>query len=169
MADVNNIKTIAFSIRADDYKIGNSTDVELPDIEYASDEDSGGGTLGSIDVPEPGQIQSMGLTINVKCTNEDYTRLMTAKKIDLRWVTDGFKKGSTDRVQTGNKIVASVLGKKFSMGKVANGEKQEASAEYECISYYHYYDGKELIAIDKLNSIFRINGVDQLSIINNLL
>ena len=58
--------------------------------------------------------------------------------------------------------------KSFKPGKVEKGETMEAEVTLELTYILIEVDGKQLIEVDKLNSVYKVNGVDMLAEINAL-
>ena len=58
---------------------------------------------------------------------------------------------------------------KIGEGKIEPGSGQDGSYEYEVLSYKRVTNGKNILEIDKLNGVFKVNGVDQTKSINSLL
>lgn len=159
------------SLRADGVLIENVGKITLPEFEKISDTDSSGGILGEIDVPSEGRFSSSSITITMNGTDENYGTLASAKQLEIRWVT-GTLNNDSSGIETGvktNKVIASVMNKKYGGEEVEEGEKEESELEFEVISYYKYCNGKELVALDKLGKVYRLNGKDMLSNITSFL
>lgn len=144
-------------------KINDTTSATLPSIEKLTDTIKGSGIIGEIDVPTLGQVGSMELELSIRVTNEQYGILISANEIELRWVTDVLDP-STGKVKTiAHKAFLKVINKKAEEGKLEPGAAQDGSATFEVIAYRRIVNGKEILNIDKLNGIYAINGVNQLS------
>lgn len=150
-------------------KIADTTSVQLPSIEYLTDTIKGAGILGEIDWPTLSQPGSMSLSISLRVTNEDFTTLAVAKDIEIRWVTDEF---DTNNIKTGvnlNKAFLSCVPKKIDEGKIETGSSTDGSFEYEVFAYKRILNGKEMLAIDKFNGTFNVNGKNLTEDFNNFL
>lgn len=160
MAKIGN-KVANYSVYTRDertVKIGDTTSVQLPSIEYLTDSIKGAGILGEVDWPTLGQVGSMSLSISIRVTNEDFGALAKAKNLEIRWITDAF---DTTEVKTGvnlNKAFISCIPKKIDEGKIEPGSAMDGSFEYEVYAYKRILNGKEILNIDKFNGIFTING-----------
>lgn len=164
-------KTIAYSIYNKRYgmtiQIPDTTEVSLPSVEYATDSISGGGILGEIDLPTPGQINSMELEISIRATPSEVAGMLDTNDLEIRWVSDSIDTSNAATRTVANKAFLKVRLKKFEEGKIANGESQDATISYEVLAYRRIRDGAEILNIDKLNRVFKINGIDQISDISN--
>lgn len=144
-------------------KIGDTTSIQLPSIEFLSDTIKGAGILGEIDFPAYFQPGSMSLEASIRVSGEDVALIASAKDIELRWVTDVF---DTNNVKTGinaHKAFIKCIPKKFDEGKLEPGASQEGSFGWEVFAYKRTINGKEVINIDKFNNIFALNGQNMMS------
>ncbi len=58
--------------------------------------------------------------------------------------------------------------KKFNPGKVEKGEGMEAKVTLELTYLMIEVDGQQLLEVDKLNGVYKVNGVDMLAGISEL-
>lgn len=167
--NINN-KTIQYSIRAkieggNLEELGDTSSVQLPSWEYATDTISGPGILGEIDFPSYLGLKSATFSFNMR-VDEKRAAIYSApgrKWFEVRWATDKFDTSQVKIGITAHKALILGVPKKYDAGKVEVGNAQEGSNEYEVLYYKKYQDGEEVIEIDKLNGIFRVNGVDYAS------
>lgn len=157
-------KTINYSIyRRDNNRptyINDTTNLQLPAIEYLKDTLKGAGILGEVEMPTPGQIAAMTFTINIRASNEDSAYLIQPGVIDLeaRWASDRFDPSSGKTETVANKAFLKVLVKKFDEGKIEANAAAEGSYEYEVIAYQRIMNGKEILHINKFTGDLIING-----------
>lgn len=142
-----------------------------PDIEALTDTIKGAGIMGEIDLPTLGQIGSMEAEITFNKTNTEYVDLTApmAHKIEIRWVTDLIDSSNATTGIEGNKEFLTVVPKKSELGDIETNETNEATITFEVLYYQYIVAGKALIEIDKLNNIFKVNGVDYSAQIRNAL
>lgn len=159
--DISN-KTINYSIYVREngkpIKIADTTELKLPSIEILTDTIKGSGIIGEVDWPTFYQPGAMSLEVSVRASNDDIGVLMAARDIEIRWVTDVFDTTSVSTKVNAHKAFIKCVPKKIEEGKIAMGEGSEGSFEYEVFAYKRTLNGKELLNIDKFNSIFAING-----------
>jgi P2 family phage contractile tail tube protein len=60
------------------------------------------------------------------------------------------------------KVAVITLPKSFNMGNLNVGTNSDSSTEMECTYIKVWFDGKEVVELDKFNYIYRVNGVDYL-------
>ncbi|WP_326514785.1 phage major tail tube protein [Clostridium intestinale] len=147
-------------------KICDSTGVQLPSIEYLTDTIKGAGIVGEVDFPSLYQPGSMGLTINVRATNDQLPILVALKDVEIRWVTDVFDTNNVSVGVNSHKAFIKCINKKFDEGKLEPGSPQDGTFDYEVFSYKRIVNGKTVINIDKFNGIFEVNGVNLLKNVN---
>ena len=164
-------KVINYSIYASSKKIGDTSSVELPEIEFLTDSIKGAGIIGEIDLPSLYQVGSMSLSISTRVSNnpDDLALLMSARDIEIRWVTDAIDTSNVSANVIGHKAFLKCVPKKIGEGKIEPGSGQDGSYEYEMLSYKRITNGKNILEIDKLNGVFKVNGIDQAKSINSLL
>lgn len=133
-----------------------------PSIEMLSDEITGAGIMGEIDIPALGAIASMEGEITLNKTNEKAIALFTptAHKIEIRWVTNVLDSKTGTSTTQANKEIITMLPKNLELGDIETNETNEGTLTFECLTYEYIVDGKSKIKIDKLNNVFIINGTD---------
>lgn len=155
-------KTIAYNVYAGKYQVPDTTEVELPSVEMLTDTISGAGILGELDLPTFGQIGSMTCTVSFRASNEKTVDMLRTNSLEVRWVSDSIDTSNASATTVANKAFMKVKLKNFEEGKIANGSAQDGSYEYEVLSYRRIIDGAEILNIDKLNNVYKINGIDQI-------
>ena len=167
MANIISNKVIAYNVynreNNKSVKVGDTTEVTLPEIEELTDTISGAGILGEIDLPTLGQIGSLSLEIAFRSSNQETLSLLGSNNIEIRWVNDAIDTSTGKTKTIANKAFLTVKRKKFAEGKLEAGAAQDGSVEFEVLAYRRIMDGKEVLNIDKLNNIYKINGIDQLT------
>lgn len=152
---------IAHKLLVDAVEISDQVSCQLPSIEKPTSEIKGAGILGSIDMPITGQVSSMVFSISSRSINGDATELAKpgVQKIELRFIRDVMQADGS-MIPASSKVFISGVNKKFDPGKIENGATMDGSIEFEVLRYRQVIDGKETLLIDKLNNIYKINGVD---------
>jgi hypothetical protein len=69
----------------------------------------------------------------------------------------------------GLRIVEMGRVKKFKPGKIEKGEAMEATVTLELTYIMIEVDGKQLVEIDKLNGVYKVNGVDMIAGVKSLI
>ena len=140
-------------------------DITLPNIEYKTATLSGAGVGGEIEMPTPGQTNSMELEINWRTLNEDTTKLLAMKAHDLeiRGSSELYDAGTGEIKSEAIKINVRTLPKKGDSGSFKPADHTDTKSTLEIIYIKETIAGKVVLEIDKLNYIHYVDGVDFLS------
>lgn len=159
-------KTIQYSVygKIDDAmkQLANLTSVQLPSIENLTDTIKGAGIMGEIDLPSLCQTGPMTFSLGFRTDDADAAVLSAPKveEFEVRWVVDKLDTANISIGTDAHKAVIKGLSKKYDPGKVETGSAMEGSNEYEALYYKKFVNGVSVIEIDKLNNVFRVNGID---------
>ncbi len=164
-------KINAFNVYQDGVKhIGISEEVTLPEVTEMTSTMAGPGILGEIDSPAHGLFSSMEIEIPFRTLFKNAFQMMKAlNNVDMTLrgsiqVQDGMG----DLSFVGMRIVCRGRKKGFNPGSVKQGEGTGASIKLELSYLLVEIDGKKELEIDKLNSIYRVGGVDMLAAVRAL-
>lgn len=163
---VNNIrdKLINFEVfKGGSRKLG-MADVTLPSISYKTATISGAGIGGEIEMPTPGQTESMELEISWRTLNEDVTELLAicSQDLELRGANEQYDAATGEiKVQT-VKVNVRGLPKKGDLGSLKPADHTDSKTTLEVTYLKITIDGKRKVEIDKLNYIHFIDGIDYL-------
>lgn len=133
-----------------------------PDIEMLTDEISGAGIMGEIDLPALGAIAAMEGELTLNKTNEKAIALFSPEvhTLEIRWATNVLNSSTGKSSIQANKEIIKMLPKTLGLGDIETNETNEGTLTFECLTYEYIIDGKSKIKIDKLNNVFKINGKD---------
>ena len=151
--------------------IGVAASVTLPEINMKSSTVSGVGVSGEIDSPTIGQFESMEQEIQF---NTLYSSAMDMLS-PLFTVNLTFRAAQQVYDKTGGynfkglRVVEMGRVKKFNPGKIEKGEAMEATVTLELTYIMVEVDGSVLLEADKLNGVYKVNGVDMLAGVNELI
>lgn len=151
--------------------INDTTSIQLPSFENASDEIKGAGIMGAIDWPTYLSPGASTFSYNVRQDDAQHAYLSAPgkKRFEIRWVTDKFDTSNVNIGVDVHKVVIVAVPKKYDPGKIETGSTSDGSGEFEVLYFKKTLNGVEVIEIDKLNYIFRVNGVDYGADIRNSL
>lgn len=151
--------------------LGQTGEVTLPDLEAMTYTIGGAGILGEYEAPVIGRYGSMEQEIPFRCANSYLFRLMNPAgivELTLRAAVQTVLTDSGQVVENGMRIIFRGRCKKVSMGKAKQGEGMDSSVTLE-LTYYKVEAGKKTaIELDKLNGVFKLNGIDLLAPIRAL-
>lgn len=171
MAYVIPDKIDAFNVYQDGVKhIGISDKVTLPEVKELSSEMSGPGILGTIDSPAHGLFDSMEIEVPFRTlfyNAFDMMKALNSIDITLRGAIQT-QNGVGDLDFVGMRVVCRGRKKGFNPGEVTQGEGTGASVTVELSYLLIEIGGVKELEIDKLNSIYRVGGIDQLAVVRAL-
>ena len=152
-------------------RIADTTEITLPDLEYLTETLSGAGINGEIDLPTLGQIGAATLSISERSLGENSIEISEPKtqNLELRWAVMALDE-ATGTVQTvDKKLIFKGLPKKLTLGKLAPNSAEESAIDFEMLYLKYIVRGVVKIEIDKINDVFKVNGVDYNAKISNVL
>ncbi|MDO4439201.1 MAG: phage major tail tube protein [Eubacteriales bacterium] len=150
--------------------IGVGASFDLPEINMKTSTISGLGISGEIDSPVIGQFESMEQEIQFNTLYSSAVDMLNP----LKTVNLTFRAAQQVYDKTGGyafkglRVVMEGRVKKFKPGKIEKGEGMEATVTIELTSILVEVDGSEVLAIDKLNNVYRVNGEDVMAGIADL-
>ncbi|MFW5433703.1 phage major tail tube protein [Paenibacillus apiarius] len=147
------------------YRNGNeylgAADVDLPDLELATESISGAGIAGELDMPIFGQYGAMSVTINWRMLESAVFKLsrQESHQIDFRGSIQSYDVAS-GVMHIPVKVSIRSLPKTTTLGSLAPQSTMDSSNEMEIHYLKIIYDNQTVVEIDKFNYICIIDGVD---------
>lgn len=151
--------------------IGISDEVTLPDFESMTETISGAGVLGEIDSPAIGLFGSQEMEIPFRQMNSSMSEIidpLSGVDLTLRGssqVSDSYGNVSFE----GIRIVVRGRSKSITGGKFKQGEGTGSSIKLELTYIKIEIGGKNIIELDKFNSVFKVGDVDIMEQIRSLI
>jgi len=152
--------------------MGVSGDVTLPNFEAITDTISGAGILGEFDSAVPGSFKSQQIEVPFRIIDAAmFAMAASTGNASLTFrgsqqINDMAQGGVTNqavRIETRGPIKGLDLGK-ASVGKATDGKLLQ-----EILFIAIYIANVEVLCLDKLNFVYRLNGVDMLNgILSNM-
>lgn len=168
-------KTVQYSVYGEINKklqyLDDTTSLQLPSFEMLSDTMKGSGIMGEIDWPSYLSVGSSEFSVNMR-VDEEKAAYMSApgkKRFEVRWVVDKFDTNNVSIGVDSHKAVIVCVPKKYDPGKVETNTSSDGSNGFEVLYYKKTVNGKDIIEIDKLNYIYKVNGVDYGANVKSLL
>ena len=162
-------KINAYNVYLDGKKlVGISDEVTLPDFEALTETLSGAGILGEIDEPLLGHFKASEMEIPFRTLNEYMFRLASMSKalnLTLRASTQTIDTGNINTGAMPSRIVIKGKNKAITGGKLKQGEGTGSSIKVEITYILIEVNGSKKFELDKLNFVYKVNGVDLLSTI----
>lgn len=145
--------------------LGMGDEMTLPDFEASSETVTGAGILGEIDDPTVGYFTNQEIEIPF--------RVLDGEAVDMLDMTKAVQLEIRGGQQTTNsagdiefrqiRVVVRGRSAKLSTGKVKAGNPMDTSVTLTVLYILIELDGSPVLELDKLNEVFKINGVDVLA------
>ena len=139
--------------------------VDLPELEFLSADLKGAGIAGEVGFPIIGHTNNLTCTLHWMSMHNDFTKLSAPGShiVTLRGALQQYDAGTGKIEVSAVKITFRSLPSKATLGKFEPGEQTESENEFSINYLKITVDGEELIEIDKLNYVYRVNGEDYLA------
>lgn len=162
--------TGAFTLFVNGRELTDATSVTLVDIEIPTTELKGAGIMGTINIPQTGQINAMTMEIALRRSGSEKTYLLAQGKsdIEVRIATDVRASDGSIYVE-GTKIFATGYPTKLGSGKVEPGATRDETVSYSTTRYREVVDGDETILIDQEAKVFKVGGSDRMRTVRSIL
>lgn len=147
------------------------TTITMPDLELLSETFRGAGVNGEIDLPTYGQFGSLVVEISHNGLSRDTIKTfgMETQELEHRWASQVLDSATGEAEVVGKKLIFRGLPKKLGLGSVEPNKAEESSSAFELV-YMKYVIGNDaVIEIDKLNDVFKVDGVDYSAAIRSVL
>ena len=139
--------------------------VDLPELEYLSTDIKGAGILGELTAPVVGHFSNLTTTLHWRTIHRDLTNLAApfAHILNLRGAIQNYDAATGLMIVSPVEIRLRGLPTKASFGKFEPGEQTDSESELAIDYLKVTVDDEELVELDKLNYVFRVNGTDYLA------
>lgn len=158
---------VADTVYADNVLVAKDTAFTLPGIEFLTADVQ---AMGNMSVPLIGLLENMELAVTKIGLDMGLSRMNRLKKqnFEFRWVQNVVKSDGSTSVEGCKAFVRTMPGS-FPETGVEVGSASEQENTYNVTRMQIYANGVEVVCVDRLSQILRINGEDYMSKINNLL
>ena len=147
--------------------LGTTGEVTLPSLEALSETIAGFGILGEYESPTPGHFGSLEQELEFRTFDEGLFEVIRNEDqdgVDLTLRAAQMSRKSTGAIGlTGLKVIVRGMLKMFGDGTVKQTSPIGTKIKLELLYYKLVVDGKERIELDKLNGVYKVNGVDRLA------
>ncbi len=151
--------------------IGLSGEITLPTITYLVDSQEGAGTGGNLDVPVVGLTDNMEVQINFLTVNRDLFSMADptgGELLTIRGGLQGIDPATQKIVYTSVAITMGGTVSEINPGTMKAGGKMDASIKMNLTRYKVVLDDVVALEIDKMNSIYTLNGKDILKEVRDM-
>lgn len=157
-------RTIAFTVYNESNVPLGLVTVDLPVLEAMSDTVSGAGIAGEVESPVLGHYGSMTTTFTWRTIEPEAMELSTPVPhyVVLRSSQQTYDSANGIYGSTPVRMSMRIVPKTVTLGTFATGASTETEQEFEVLYLKVYIDNREVLEIDKYNTVARFNGVDVL-------
>ena len=158
---------MADTVYADKQLVAKDVSFTLPGLVFLTADVK---AMGDMSVPLIGLLENMELAITKIGLDKGLSRMNRLEKqnFEFRWVQNVVKTDGSQKVEGCKALVRTLPGSTPEMG-VEVGSASEHENTYNVTRMVIYVGGVEFLAVDRLNSILRVNGKDYMAQINKLL
>jgi len=150
--------------------LGMGDEMTLPDFETASETITGAGILGEIEDPTVGYFGNQEIEIPFRVLNQEAADLLDQTKaiqLTVRGTTQTLNSaGDIEFVQI--RVVVGGRMSKFSPGKLKAGSAMDTKVTLTLLNILIEVAGKSVLELDKLNEVYKANGIDVLAKIKEM-
>jgi P2 family phage contractile tail tube protein len=146
--------------------MGVGSDLSLPNFESITETVSGAGILGEFETAVPGSFKSQQIEYSFRIVDPTMFNMASSSgnaSLTVRASQQSFDYTKGGVVNQAVRIEARGPVKGIDLGKLAPGKPSDGKLLQEILFIAIYLDDKEVLCLDKLNFVYRINGVDMLS------
>lgn len=158
---------VADTVYADGTLVAKDTSFTLPGLEFMTADVQ---AMGNMTVPLVGLLENMELAITKIGIDKGLSRMNRLEKqnFEFRWVQNVVKSDGSTSVEGCKAFVRTMPGA-FPETGVEIGSAPEQENTYNVTRMQIYANGEEILCVDRLSQILKINGKDYMSQISNLL
>ena len=152
---------VNYAIYEDSREFLGTVDATLPNLNWLTTTISGAGIAGNVDAVMP-HLDAMNLSLSFRTATKESYSLAEHRRhnIELRASRQDEDPVSGELLQTPVKHVMVVIPKTMTAGRLAPASASDASGEYAVRYWACYIDGEQVLELDPLNYILKVNGVD---------
>ena len=149
--------------------VARNTTITLPEVTHVVATIQA--ALGEHEVPLQGLVEAMEASINKIGVDEGLAAMLTmhAKTYEFRWAQQVTNTDGSTSVEGCKAFIRGIPKVAVPAIEIAPGESVEMEIPLSVSRYQLIVSGIEIVLVDKIAGICRINGVDYASSMNNLL
>lgn len=158
---------VADTVYVDNQLVAKDVAFTLPGLEFLTADVQ---AMGNMTVPLIGLLENMELAITKIGIDKGFSRMNRLQKqnIEFRWVQNVVKSDGSVGTEGCKAFVRTLPGSLPETG-VEVGSPSEMENTYNVTRMQVYANGEEVLCVDRLSQILRVDGVDYMKKINNLL
>ena len=148
-----------------------TSEIELPSLEFKPVDLEGAGIAGTLAMPTIGFTNSLEIGFTWRTLDEDTTEFVAQKASDfLCYGAAELYDHATGTLKNRQiKIGVRGLPKQTELGKMAAASTMDSKTTLEIVTLKIDVDKENIVELDKINYIFKVNGTDYLQQVRNVL
>lgn len=141
-----------------------AADAELPSFDAITEKITGAGIAGEVDSAVAGHFASQSVKVKFRVATAQVLKMPVGiyHIIDLRGAIQIQDASAGSIITQSLRIEVRGLLKSLKPGKFEVGKVMDAEIEVECSKITVYVDNKPVVELDKLNYVYKVDGVDYL-------
>jgi len=158
---------VADTVRANKKVVAKDTSFTLPGISLMTADVQ---AMGTMSVPIVGLLEHMELSITKIGIDQGLGQMSKLEKqnFEFRWVQDVVRSDGSTKPEGCKAFVRTMPGQMPEIG-VEIGNATEGEIKYGVTRVQIYVGGKEIVLVDRLSQILRVNGKDYMKSIKSML
>lgn len=158
---------VADTVYANDVLVAKDTSFTLPGLSFLTADVQ---AMGNMTVPLVGLLENMELAITKVGIDAGLSRMnrLEAQNFEFRWVQNLVAEDGTQKVDGCKALVRTLPAAVPEIG-VEVGSASEHENTYNVTRMVVFINGVEILCVDRLSQILRVNGKDYMSEISSLL
>ena len=164
---INNVQmaTINYEVFVDGNRSLGTATVDLPELNYLTNEQSGAGIAGKYEVPILGHIETLEVTLHWRTIFERPTYLISQNSfmLSLRGAMQNYDAGTGVLKPMAVRIDVRALAAGLTLGKLEPAEQTDTESKLHCDYVKIMIGGKDEYEHDVFNYVHKVGGVDFLA------
>ena len=164
-------QTINYEVYVEGDRLLGTASVDLPEINFLTNEIKGAGIGGSLDMPTLGHTENLEVTLHWRSIFESPTRLLRqgSTMLSLRGAMQKYDAATGELKVLPVRIDVRALPTGLTLGKLEPAEQTDTESKFACDYLKITIDGAKYLELDKFNYIFEVSGDDYLSAVRGAL
>lgn len=152
--------------------LGNGSELTLPDLKALTSTINGGGMLGEVDSPLIGMFGSTEFEMPFRILTKEAFKFMKSQSKGSGFTIRGCQQITnleTHEIEYKQmRVVVRGRNKGIKLGKIKAGESMDCSVTLEITYMLIEVEGETMLELDKFNSVYIVDGEDQLKEIRRM-
>lgn len=165
MANTIPEKSINFSVYLNGEDLLGIAEGTIPALEAMTSEVKGAGVAGVVESPVLGHFNSTNFSLTWRTPTNDFMKLFdhVTNNLELFAGLQMYDAGLGVYKTVQLHVYMKAITKTSTPGNLTVGDNMDTQTEFEVLYMKIYLDGKERVEMDKINYIYKVDGIDRLA------